>query len=270
MAAAGYNPIYWNGVVTNCELFAGAALALRETNEVRRVREEQPPERIVYIRCADPYYYYRGGWSGWDWSTHNTNIINHAPAPEKRSKTEEEKKEDSARAALWVGGVVAAFAAFAVGVFYGQYSDESETLAWVHDQKMSAQDFAAPSAVYNLLTQREKIHQHNYENSRNRLFSAVTVLTGAVSLVAGGLVVAPMLITAGYAALFAGTVIGLGNLGLHWGDEKRNKVLCADMLRPQGLVQAAKEQLGESRYQPLYPDAPPPSYYAPSAPPAYG
>ncbi len=282
-----YDPCYWAGVVDNCEAFAGTARGLPQNAAVRVVIERQSPARQVYIRCAAPNYYFCGDYfrdryqDGFlhgllsSWGRRETVVIQ-APSAERRPKTEEEKRDASAATDLWIGGLALLVAACVVGVFHGQYDVESRALNWAKRDRTNAQTDGVPGEVLQLLAFRAEIHERNYENSRNRLFSGVTALAGAASLLAG-VVVAPMLITAGYAALLAGTAFGLYNSFYHWGDAAENEALCAQKLQPMAMKARAAIARDYQTYVPaqLYPAFAPPSYEAsfqpaePSAPPAY-
>lgn len=260
--------------VRECAVYAADMLGVQDDPRAQVVR--QAPGTYIHFPTIN---YSRG----WDWSSHTTTIINNAPVAAPRAKTDKEKQDDSARVAMWIGGIAAGVMAFAVGYLYNQYADESQALNEAPRVKSIGSFHAIPEEVKSLFNARVKIHERNYTNSRNRLLASVVVLTGGVSAFVGGLTVTPMLITAGYTALFAGTVFGLLNLGLHWLDADKNQDACVRILhgksgKPALVTEAlaalkrVDENLDELESPPSYQqsllDIPVyPEYLLPSAPP---
>lgn len=250
MPAVGLSQKQWFGVIDGCEVYAASALGTPDNARAREVRESSD----CHIRVIPAYGYgYRGGW---DWSTHNTTIINNAPAAVPRQRTEKDKQEDSARTALLIGGVVASVAAFAVGYFYNQYTDEAQAVKEARQVHNMGLRQGVPAPLTRLIDRREAIHERNYANSRNKLASSALIFVGGLSAVVGGLAVAPVLITAGYTVLFAGTFFALLNLGLHWSDAERNQKDCQQIISSDVWIAREALSILDSQMQPLGAAAP--------------
>jgi hypothetical protein len=239
----------WFEALADCEAFVKTVLQKKDTPEVQLFRQTHP----VHFTWVD---------RSWNWGWGGPTIINnYAPAPApaaQRPSSEQEKKDNAARVALLVGGILSLVGAGLVGYFYTRLGGEYETVQWVHEIQGRTGDFPKEHCqnLAQLFELRAQIHKQNYENIRNQFLSSAIVLGGAFALVAGGMTVAPMAITAGWVAVFAGSVFATLNLGLHWGDEKQMRSICRVMqdYLPQALgeLQVLLPHQGRGEPPPYY------------------
>jgi hypothetical protein len=254
---------FWTAYVTTAQYDAGKFLHA-ETNE-RVFQAAQREERIS--AKYRPIVLNYNPWN-WDWSTHNTTIIQ-SSSPPPAKKTEKDKQEERAGWAKVVGSIIAIGAAFLVGYAYTPYSRQKETAEYTKDVYYAANLLPEPirGTFQNLIYHQIKIDDINSAKVNKYFYSAVGLLIGGGALAVGGFGVIPWLMTAGQITLVASIVLTALNLGLHWNDkELLSKHYVAILGNPQTQVQGvadyALQQLAPYNEHMMLPTAP-------SAPPLY-
>jgi len=218
---------FWQNLVTTIQIDAAEHLHVPATETSRHLLQTIPQNPLTFNYTYAP--------TVWDWSTHTTTVVNHnsQSRPEEHAdteQTEEQRTQQQARTATLVGTIVGLGAAFATGILCNDFFSKKEIVDY-SSQIKEALLASLPQMVnrpifadlYALINARNQIDARNYENVRNQLISTVVALVGAISAVAGGVMVYSALITAGYIAMIGGALFFLLNLGLHWRDEANNK-----------------------------------------------
>lgn len=218
------NTEYWNRVTQDLEIEANRHLAVPDTDRAKEYRSAEPV-RVIYVYREPSFWDYYPAWAPSYWGRREVHHHHYHSAPaERRERSENEREADRANVALWVGGLAAAVAAFAVGYLYNQYKEASE--AYTNAQELRAQTKpygVLPQSVTCMVGNLCRIQDRVYSKAFQQTAAAVALLASGVVTFAGGMMVAPAVITAGQVGLFATTLFGLVSLGLHWSDEEKNR-----------------------------------------------
>ncbi len=155
-----------------------------------------------------------------------------APAPAASQETDpkedkKEKEKDNRALALVVGLVGSFYFAWQATKSIRSMKEWRETVANANtalsqllQSKSDGTSENRPviSDLTNLVLNYKRVLEAEYVTTRNYAITYSTALAGAVSLVAGGYFAVSGLITAGYIALFVGTLSTLVNWAYHSGD----------------------------------------------------
>lgn len=234
---SNYDVGYWKDLVSSYQADAAQHLQTPVKNDKFEFFLKNPRDSsfISYSFYPSPYVDH-----SWFWGNREIHIHHHHSVSQATPSDSKEKKEKSdATTAKVIGAVFALIGAFTVGYFYSRFIGHQESLKNSSDHLVKAEVYAQKvlssssfEDLIKLIGNRNQIDRDQYEKARNDAIAAAGWLVGGLAALAGGVCMAPMLMTAGYVTIFVGGVLFLGNCGLHWDDSERHEQLRQKICKP--------------------------------------